>query len=142
MKTFIIVALALSCILFNACKKCKTEEPDVNVKGLILGKWRQTQYKQGNENWRDSTGTFYNFISDTLVNTKIFNSSCDRRYTLENPSQVSFVKGIQIYPNYSCLYQDWYFFSITSINNSQFEATYRDDVGGVFIQKYEKFVKE
>lgn len=123
-------------LIYLGCK----DKPEPNVAALLIGDWKLTQYKQENQAWRDSTGTFYNFINDTLVETTKYNSECSRRYSLiesnEGLKQVTF-------PVYyvNCTLADWYTFSVVSINSNSMEITFLDEIGGTMVRKYEKYVK-
>ena len=132
-----ISILSLSIILSS----CRKDEKEIDVKSLIIGNWKLTQFKQDNQPWKDSTGTFYKFINDTLVNTEIFSHMCDRKYGLESSTEG--LKRVRVFPNYSCFYQSWISFSVVSINNNSMEITYPDYIGGgPLIKKYEKYIKE
>jgi hypothetical protein len=137
MKGLISVLFVSSLIIFASCGKDKTT-PD--VKKLIIGKWKLTKFKQDNQPWKDSTGTFYNFNNDTSVNTKVFTFSCDRGYILNE--SLEGIKGVQMLPNFSCYFQTWWSFSVVSIDNFKMEITYPDDVGGVIVRKNEKYIRE
>ena len=143
MKNSFILLILLFTFLFFTCKKKVEPTPEINVKSLILGKWKLVQYKQDNQSWRDSIGTFYNFINDTLVNTKIFTFACDRKYVLGNSAEGEGIKGINFFPNLSCSLQDWYNFNVTNINNTVLEINYPDYVGGgPLVRKHERYIKE
>jgi hypothetical protein len=135
--TFLIAVLSILSLSFFSCKKDRQE---VDVKSLIIGNWKLTKYKQENENWKDSTGTFYKFVSDTLVNTKIRTFECDRKYTIEASQEG--LKRISIGANFGCSFIYWYSFSIVSIDNNSMEITYPDEVGGVILRKNEKYLRE
>jgi hypothetical protein len=133
----IIVILGAVLLVFASCGKDKIT-PD--VKKLIIGKWKLTKFKQDNQPWKDSTGTFYNFTNDTSVNTKISTYSCDRNYVLNETTEG--LKRVFLSPNFTCYFQTWWSFSVVSIDNFNMEITYPDDVGGVIVRKNEKYVKE
>lgn len=138
MKTTLMFFALVFTMLIASCGK---DDPEpVDVKSLIMGKWKLTKFKQDNQPWKDSTGTFYNFISDTLVNTKIRTFECDRRYGLEDFNEG--LKLVRMFPNYSCSFSDWNSFSVVTIDNSSMEITYPDEVGGVMVRKNEKYIKE
>lgn len=134
MKTLLFFVFAS--LIYLGCK----DKPEPNVAALLIGDWKLTQYKQENQAWRDSTGTFYNFINDTLVNTKIFNNSCDRKYLLNESSEGLKQVTFPVYQT-NCFYPYWISINITAINTSQMEITYLDEVGGTMVKKYEKYVK-
>jgi hypothetical protein len=133
------VAIAIVGFFINGCDKDK-DDPKVDVKSLIMGKWKLVQFKQDNQPWKDSTGTFYNFISDTLVSTKIRTFECDRRYDLEYST--AGLKQVSINANFSCLFIYWNSFSVVRIDNTSMEITYPDEVGGLIVRKNEKYIKE
>ena len=75
----VLSTLFVSIIVFG----CK-DKPNPDVPTLLLGKWKLTEYKQENQQWRDSTGIFYNFLNANTVSTKIFIYDCEREYQLNN----------------------------------------------------------
>ena len=129
--------IVIICIFLSACK----DKPEPNVAALLLGKWKLSQFRQDSQPWKDSTGILYNFLNDSLVSTKRFNTDCDRKYSLgessEGLKQVSF-------PEYyvNCYFREWYTFSVVSINATQMEITYPDEVGGVMVRKHQRYLKE
>lgn len=135
--TILFIALAFGCFTLFSCGK---EKKEVDVKNLVIGTWNLKQYKQDNQPWRDSLGTTYVFISDTLVNTKIRTFECERKYRLQDSQEG--LKHILMFPNYSCYFQDWWSFSVVSIDNSSMEITYPDEVGGLIVRKGERYVRE
>lgn len=127
----------LSSLFFIGCK----DKPEPNVAALLIGDWKLTHYKMENQAWKDSTGTFYNFISDTLVNTVIFNTQCERKYSLyESNFGIKDVTFPVYYP--SCAIRDWYTLSVVDINTTQMEISYLDEIGGTIVRKYERYQKE
>ncbi len=135
MKTLAII-LSLSFIFFS----CK-DKAEPKVSELLIGKWKLIEYKEENQQWRDTMGTFYNFKNDSLVNTKIFNNACDRKYTLNETSS----SLIQVtFPNYEtgCFYPYWITINVATINSSKMEITYLDEIGGAIVKKYERYLKE
>ena len=142
MKILFITIMVATTLIFTCCKKDKEIVKEVDVKSLLIGKWKLVQYRQGTEPWKDSTDTFYNFVSDTLVTTTIFNSSCNRRYSIGNPATGLGIKGINIFPNYNCIVKDWFSYNIDFIDNSILLINYSDEVGNTIVRKYEKFEKE
>ena len=129
--------IVIVCIFFSACK----DKPEPNVAALLLGKWKLSQFRQDSQPWKDSTGILYNFLTDSLVSTKRFNTECDRKYRLEESNEGLNRVSFPVYYA-SCYFRDWYSFSIVSINATQMEITYPDEVSGVMVRKQERYLKE
>lgn len=132
----LFIFFAFSVLLLS----CGKDNDVIDVKSLIIGNWKLTQFKQDNQPWKDSTGTFYKFINDTLVNTEIFSQVCDRKYTLSDGSEG--LKSMYFQTNASCYFSDWQSVQIISINSFEMIIMYPDYIGGgPLIKKYEKYLK-
>lgn len=132
----VLSTLFVSIIVFG----CK-DKPNPDVPTLLLGKWKLTEYKQENQQWRDSTGIFYNFLNANTVSTKILIYDCEREYQLNNSPEG--LNQMDVLQNTSCFYQVERSVIIANISNTSMEIMYPDYVGGGgLIYKYEKYVKD
>ena len=144
MKILFIAIMVATTLIFTCCKKDKEVVKEVDVKSLIIGKWKLVQYRQGNEPWKDSTGGLYNFINEDLVITTLFANPCERKYFLGNSSDASlYLKGVDFSQNFSFFFQDSRPFDIVTINAGTLEIFYPEYFGGGGLTKvYERYKKE